>query len=96
MSKDNKPSKTKISPWLIYGGILLIFLAIQLVAGGSAWQDPKSTSLSNFYKYLDSGEVDKVVFNKSTAKVFLKKEALLPKMPKSSLEPLLGLAKGLF
>ncbi|MBY8961203.1 ATP-dependent zinc metalloprotease FtsH [Flavobacterium sp. D11R37] len=89
MSKDNKPSKTKISPWLIYGGILLIFLAIQLVAGGSAWQDPKSTSLSNFYKYLDSGEVDKVVFNKSTAKVFLKKEALAKpeheKVPKKDL-----------
>jgi cell division protease FtsH len=89
MSKDNKPSKTKISPWLIYGGILLIFLAIQLLAGGSAWQDPKSTSLSNFYKYLDSGEVDKVVFNKSTAKVYLKKEALAKpeheKVPKKDL-----------
>ena len=76
MSKDNKPNKTKISPWVIYGGILLILLAIQFVAGGSAWHDPKPTSLSNFYKYLDSSQVDKVVFNKSTAKVYLKKEAL--------------------
>lgn len=80
MSKDNKPTKLKVSPWLIYGGILLIFLAINFVAGGSSWNDPKPISLSNFYKYLDKGEVNKVVFNKSTAEVFLKPEALKEKV----------------
>lgn len=80
MSKDNKPTKLKVSPWLIYGGILLIFLAINFVAGGSNWNDPKPISLSNFYKYLDQGEVNKVVFNKSTAEVFLKPEALKEKV----------------
>ncbi|MFL9842962.1 ATP-dependent zinc metalloprotease FtsH [Flavobacterium rhizosphaerae] len=76
MSKDNKPNKYKVSPWLIYGGILLIFLAINWVAGGSAWHDPKPISLSNFYKYLDSSQVDKVIFNKTTAQVYLKPTAL--------------------
>ncbi|TRW23993.1 ATP-dependent zinc metalloprotease FtsH [Flavobacterium zepuense] len=76
MSKDNKPNKLKVSPWLIYGGILLIFLAINWVAGGSTWNDPKPTSLSNFYKFLDEGQVDRVIYNKTTASVFLKKEAL--------------------
>lgn len=80
MSKDNKPTKLKVSPWLIYGGILLIFLAINFVAGGSNWNDPKPISLSNFYKYLDKGEVNKVVFNKSTAEVFLKPDALKEKV----------------
>ncbi|RWX01675.1 ATP-dependent zinc metalloprotease FtsH [Flavobacterium cerinum] len=80
MSKDNKPTKLKVSPWLIYGGILLIFLAINFVAGGSSWNDPKPISLSNFYKFLDQGEVNKVVFNKSTAEVFLKPEALKEKV----------------
>ncbi|OIQ20213.1 MAG: peptidase M41 [Flavobacterium sp. MedPE-SWcel] len=77
MSKDN--NKKKLSPWLIYGGILLMFFAISYVTGGSTWNDPKPTSLSNFYKFLDKNEVDKVVFNKSTAKVYLKKEALAKK-----------------
>lgn len=78
MSKDtnNKPNKFKVSPWLIYGGILLIFLAINFVGGNSAWNDPKSTSISTFYKYLDSGQVDKVLYNNTTAEVYLKPEAL--------------------
>ncbi|KAF2519080.1 ATP-dependent zinc metalloprotease FtsH [Flavobacterium salilacus subsp. salilacus] len=79
MSKDNKPNKTRVSPWLIYGGILVIFLAINFFGGGTTWNDPKPTSLSKFYKFMDDNEVDKVVFNKSTAKVFLKEEALTKK-----------------
>jgi cell division protease FtsH len=76
MSKDNKPNKLKISPWLIYGGILIIFLAINWVAGGSTWNDPKPISLSNFYKYLDEGQVNRVIFNKTSAEVFIKETAL--------------------
>src|SRR5688500_18339472 len=76
MSKDNKPNKIKLSPWLIYGGILLLFLVINYMVGGSAWNDPKPTSLSKFYTYLDQGQVSKVVYNKTAAEVFLKPEAL--------------------
>ncbi|MCW4468820.1 ATP-dependent zinc metalloprotease FtsH [Flavobacterium sp. MFBS3-15] len=76
MSKDNKPSKVKVSPWLIYGGILLMFLAINYVVGGSTFSEPKSTSISNFYKYLDAGQVSKVTYNKSTAEVYIKDEFL--------------------
>ncbi|MNJ98208.1 ATP-dependent zinc metalloprotease FtsH [compost metagenome] len=90
MSKDNKPTKLKVSPWLIYGGILLIFLAINYVAGGSTWNDPKPISLSNFYKYLDEGQVNKVVFNKNTAEVFLKPEALKSKVHEKAQNDLLG------
>jgi len=76
MSKDNKPNKVKVSPWLIYGGILLMFLAINYVVGGSSWSDPKPTSLSTFYKYLDAGQVSKVVYNKTNAEVYIKDEFL--------------------
>lgn len=79
MSKDNKPNKTRVSPWLIYGGILVIFLAINFFGGGSSWNEPTSISLSKFYKFMDDNEVNKVVFNKSTAKVFLKEDALTKK-----------------
>ncbi|AXG74907.1 ATP-dependent metallopeptidase FtsH/Yme1/Tma family protein [Flavobacterium arcticum] len=79
MSKDNKPSKTRINPWLIYGGILVAFLAINFFGGDSTWNDPKPISLSKFYKFVDDNEVNKVVFNKSTAKVYLKEDAITKK-----------------
>ncbi|ESU25249.1 putative transmembrane AAA-metalloprotease FtsH [Flavobacterium enshiense DK69] len=81
MSKDkkNNPTKIKISPWIIYSAVLLILVAIQLVSSGSSFQEVRPTSLSKFYQYLDSNQVEKVVFNKTTAQVYLKKEALKSK-----------------
>lgn len=91
MSKDNnKPNKGRVSPWLIYGGILLIFLAINFVAGGSTWNDPKPTSLAKFYTYLDKGEVQRVVYNNSSAEVYLKESALSDKAHKNVQKDLLG------
>jgi len=76
MSNDNKPNKLKISPWIIYGGILVLFLGIQYFMGGSTLKDPKTVSLSNFYKYLDENQVKRVTYNNTTAEVYLKPEAL--------------------
>jgi cell division protease FtsH len=76
MSKDNKPTKIKISPWFIYGAIILAFIAINYVAGGSTWSNPKPISISNFYKYLDEGQIKKVVYSKNTADVYLKDAVL--------------------
>jgi len=81
MSKDKKPNptKVKVSPWIIYGAVLLILVTIQLVSSGANFQEVRPTSLSKFYQYLDSGQVSKVVFNKTTAKVYLNEEALKTK-----------------
>ncbi|MFP9114221.1 ATP-dependent zinc metalloprotease FtsH [Flavobacterium sp. RHBU_3] len=76
MSQDNKPNKVKVSPWLIYGGILLMFLGINYFSGAANWSDPSPISISKFYKFLDSGQISKVVYNKSTTDVYLKPEAL--------------------
>lgn len=76
MSKDNKPSKFRISPLFIYAGIILIFVAINFVASGANWNDPKAISIAKFYKYLDEGEVNKVTYTKSSAEVYLKKDFL--------------------
>ncbi|WP_116788090.1 ATP-dependent zinc metalloprotease FtsH [Flavobacterium psychrotrophum] len=77
MSKDNKPNKLKISPWVIYGGILLMFLGINYFSGATTWSEPKEISLSKFYTYLDQKQVDKVVvYNKTEAEVYLNKQAL--------------------
>ncbi len=83
MAKDNipNPNKFKISPWLIYGAIILIFLFISFATGGSTFQEPAKTSSSRFNVYLDRGDVQRVtIYNKSEAEVYLTEEALKDKV----------------
>lgn len=77
MAKNNKnnSTKVKISPWIIYGAVFLVLVAINF-ASGSSFQETKPTTIAKFYQYLDHGDIDKVEFDKSSAKVFLKKEAI--------------------
>jgi len=65
---NNKP---KYNPWMLYGGIIFILFAISLTTGGGSFGGDKTIGLSTFYKYLDSNQVEKVVFNNSSAQVFL-------------------------
>lgn len=74
MAKDNNPNsnKFKISPWLIYTAILLVFLSISFFTGGSSFQEPAQLTSSNFNAYLEKGQIEKViVYNKTEAEVFL-------------------------
>ncbi len=82
MAKDNNPNpnKFKISPWLVYGVIVFIFLAISFASGGSSFQDAQKTSSSKFNVFLESGDVSKVnILNKTQAEVYLTPEALKEK-----------------
>jgi cell division protease FtsH len=79
MAKDNNPNsnKFKVSPWLVYTAILLIFLFISYITGGSSFQEPAQLTSSNFNSYLEKGEIEKViVYNKTEAEVFLTPAAL--------------------
>ncbi|WP_291098089.1 MULTISPECIES: ATP-dependent zinc metalloprotease FtsH [unclassified Flavobacterium] len=79
MAKDNNPNsnKFKVSPWLIYTAILLIFLFISFITGGSNLSEPAQLTSSNFNSYLEKGQIEKViVYNKSEAEVFLTASAL--------------------
>jgi cell division protease FtsH len=79
MAKDNNPNsnKFKVSPWLIYTAILLIFLGISFATGGSSFQEPAQLTSSKFNSILEKGQIDKViVYNKTEAEVFLNSEAL--------------------
>ena len=79
MAKDNNPNtnKFKVSPWLIYSAILLIFLFISFITGGSSFEEPAQLTSSNFNTYLEKGEIEKViVYNKAEAEVFLTSAAL--------------------
>ncbi|HEY0091143.1 MAG TPA: ATP-dependent zinc metalloprotease FtsH, partial [Flavobacterium sp.] len=79
MAKDNNqnPNKLKISPWLIYAAIILIFFFISFATGGSTFQEPSKTSSSKFNVYLERGDVAKVIiFNKTEAEVYLTDAAM--------------------
>lgn len=76
MSNDNKTNKFRISPWIIYTAIFLFLLGLNYFSNSTNWSDPKPTSISKFYKYLNEGEVDHVIYNKTTTEVYLKEDAL--------------------
>lgn len=79
MAKDNNPNpnKFKVSPWLVYTAILLIFLFISFLTGSSSLQEPSQLTSSKFNVYLEKGQIEKViVYNKIEAEVFLKPESL--------------------
>ena len=79
MAKDNNPNsnKFKVSPWLIYTAILLIFLFISFITGGSSLQEPAQLTSSKFNTYLEKGQIEKViVYNKTEAEVYLTAAAL--------------------
>ena len=76
-NNNSNPKKFKISPWLVYTAILLIFLFISFATGGSNIQEPTQLTSSKFNAFLEKGQIEKViVYNKTEAEVFLKQEAL--------------------
>ena len=76
MSDNKKNSKFKLSPWAIYGLIIGLFLLINIFGNGFDFNSPKQATLSKFYQYLDSNQVEKVIFSNTKASIILKKEAL--------------------
>ena len=63
MAKDNNPNpnKFRISPWLVYTAILLIFLFISFVTGSSSLQEPALLKSSNIDNMLAKGEIKNVI-----------------------------------
>ena len=77
MSKDNKPKNKKINHWLIYGGALALILAFQVFSGGLGNSSNISTTPSQFFKFLNDGDVKKVeIVNKREALVYLTTKAI--------------------
>ncbi|MGO4905054.1 ATP-dependent zinc metalloprotease FtsH [Flavobacterium sp. W20_MBD1_R3] len=79
MAKENNPNpnKFKVSPWLIYTAILLIFLFISFITNGSSLNEPGQLTSSKFNEYLQKGQIEKViVYNKVEAEVFLNDAAI--------------------
>jgi len=72
MAKDNRPNSNnfKVSPWLIYTAILLIFLTISFFTGGSNFQEPAQLKSSDIDTMLANGEIKNVIiFNNKDAEI---------------------------
>jgi cell division protease FtsH len=79
MAKDNNPNpnKFRVSPWLVYTAILLIFLFISFVTGGSSFQDPAQLKSSDIDTMLANGQIKNVIiFNNKDAEIYLSDAAL--------------------
>ena len=79
MAKDNKPNSNnfKVSPWLVYSAILLIFLTISFFTGGSSFQEPALLKSSDIDNMLAKGEIKNVIiFNNKDAEIYLSDAAL--------------------
>jgi cell division protease FtsH len=79
MAKDNRPNSNnfKVSPWLIYTAILLIFLTISFLTGGSNFQEPAQLKSSDIDLMLANGEIKNVIiFNNKDAEIYLTDAAL--------------------
>ncbi len=70
--KNNKP---KYNPWFLYAGIIFIIFVISFSSGGGGLGEDKQITLSKFYEYLEQGDVEKVIFTNTTAKVFISEDA---------------------
>ncbi|MBJ6368125.1 ATP-dependent zinc metalloprotease FtsH [Snuella sedimenti] len=82
--KNIKDKKPKFSPYWIYGILIAFFLGIQLFGGGS-YQDANTISPSEFLRYAEDGDVEKViVINRHLAKVYLTSEAQEKEIHKKS------------
>tara|TARA_A100001011_G_scaffold80233_1_gene83309 strand:+ start:26607 stop:28559 length:1953 start_codon:yes stop_codon:yes gene_type:complete len=75
--KEKKTTPPKFNIYWIYGAVIFVLLGLSLF-GGNDWQTMNKTNISNFEKYLNSGDVSEVIVvrNKSSVRVTLTPEAL--------------------
>jgi len=82
--KNTSNKKPKFNPYWIYGGIIAIFIAMNLFTGGG-FQNSSTTTPSQFFGYLQDGDIEKVeIVNRREAKVYLTKDAQEKEVHKKS------------
>ena len=80
MAKNNNPNPNnfKVSPWLIYLALALIFLLINFITNGSNIpSDPIKLQQPQFNSILENGQIEKIIiYNKKEAEIYLSAAAL--------------------
>jgi len=83
-NKNTAPKKPKFSPYWIYGGFIIFFIALQIFGSGSVG-DANKTTPSQFFNYLKDGDVKNVeIVNNRTARIFLTNDAEQKEVHKNS------------
>ena len=76
MTKKKKQNSPKINPYWLYGMVIVLLLSLSFFGEGNL-QSSGKTNISAFERYLNNGDVDRVLIqNKKTAQIFLKQSAL--------------------
>ncbi|MDB4118514.1 ATP-dependent zinc metalloprotease FtsH, partial [Flavobacteriaceae bacterium] len=76
MTEKKKQNKPRINPYWLYGMVIVLLLSISFFGDGSM-QSTGKTNTSEFERYLNNGDIEKVVIqNEKMARIFLKREAL--------------------
>ena len=73
---ENKPSRFS-ALWFYAGLALILFLVLNPISSTGLWKQPKEISQTQFEKYLQEGDIAKVVVvNKHQARIYLSSQAL--------------------
>ena len=75
-NKKNNKKAPKINQYWFYGGIIFLFILLQLFSGGVSSSDANQTTPSKFFEYVSMGDVERIeIINKREVKVYLTEEA---------------------
>jgi cell division protease FtsH len=84
MKERDKNNKSKFSPYWVYAIIITVLLAMSMFGGDGSWQSINKTNISDFERYLQEGDIEKViVVNQKLAKVTLNSYGLEKSVHKS-------------
>ena len=76
MTEKKKQNKPRFNPYWLYGMVIVLLLSISFFGEGGVESSGK-TNTSEFERYLNNGDIEKVVIqNEKIARIFLKREAL--------------------
>ena len=76
MAQKKKQNNSRFNPYWLYGMVIVLLLSLSFFGDGNL-QSTGTTNTSMFERYLNNGDIEKVVIqNEKTARIFLKSEAL--------------------
>tara|TARA_B100000959_G_scaffold258718_1_gene293829 strand:- start:1506 stop:3413 length:1908 start_codon:yes stop_codon:yes gene_type:complete len=77
--KNKKPQKNNsFNQYWVYGGIIFLFILINIFSSSAGYQDSAATTPSKFFEFVKDGDVEKIeIINKREVRVFLTKDAEL-------------------
>jgi len=76
MKKKKNQNTNRINPYWAYGVVIILLLSLSFFGDGGL-QSSGKTNTSEFERYLNNGDIDKVVIqNEKLARIFLKSTAL--------------------